>query len=50
MGRGFQAVLVVGLLGLVALGWHQATRADRLRARAEAGGLASAELAIREMG
>ena len=50
MGKAFQAVVVAGLLGLVAMGWHQATGGDRLRARARAGGLASAELAVREMG
>ncbi len=50
MGKAFQAMVDAGLLGLAALGWHQATRADRLRTRAEAGGLASAEILVREMG
>jgi hypothetical protein len=50
MGTAFQAVVAAGLLALAALGWVQATRADRLRARAEAGGLASADLVVREMG
>jgi hypothetical protein len=50
MGRAFQAMVAAGLLGLAAMGWYQATRADRLRTRAEAGGLASAEILVREMG
>ncbi|HEY6105058.1 MAG TPA: hypothetical protein VIV59_03690 [Anaeromyxobacteraceae bacterium] len=50
MGRAFQAVVAAGLLALAALGWVQATRADRLRVRAEAGGLASAEVYVRDMG
>jgi len=50
MGRAFHAVVVAGLLGLAGMGWYQATGADRLRARAEAGGLASAEILVREMG
>lgn len=50
MGKAFQAVVVLGLLGLVAIGWHQAGGAGRLRARAEGAGLASAELLVREMG
>lgn len=50
MGKAFQAVVAAGLLGLGAMGWYQATGADRLRARAEAGGLASADLVVREMG
>lgn len=50
MGRGFQAMLAAGLLGLAALGWYQSTRADRLRERARQDGLASAELQVREMG
>ncbi len=50
MGKGFQAMVAAGLLGLLALGWHQATGSDRLRARARQGGWASAELQVREMG
>lgn len=50
MGKAFGAVVAAGLLGLVALGWHQATGADRLRGRARAGGLSSAHLLVREMG
>lgn len=50
MDRTFQAAVLAGLLGLGAVGFYQATRADRLRARAEAGGLASADLLVREMG
>jgi hypothetical protein len=49
MGRAFQAVVAAGLLAL-GMGWYQATGPDRLRARAEAGGLASTELLVREMG
>ncbi len=50
MGRAFQAVVAAGLLGLAGMGWYQATRADRLLARAGAAGLASAEVFVREMG
>ena len=50
VGRSFYAVVAAGLLGLAALGWHQATSADRLVARARSGGLASAEVLVREMG
>ncbi len=50
MGKAFQAVVAAGLLALAAVGWVQATRADRLRSRAEAGGLASTDLVVREMG
>ena len=50
MGRTFQAAVAAGLLGLAALGFYQATGADRLRARAGATGLASAEIVVREMG
>jgi hypothetical protein len=50
MGKPFQAVMVAGFLGLVGMGWYQATGAGRLRARAEAGGLASTEIFVREMG
>jgi len=50
MGRAFQAVVAAGLLGLAGLGWYQATGGDRLRARAGARGLASAEILVREMG
>jgi hypothetical protein len=42
MGKPFQAVM--------GMGWYQATGAGRLRARAEAGGLASTEILVREMG
>ncbi|HEU4385745.1 MAG TPA: hypothetical protein VFR85_19830 [Anaeromyxobacteraceae bacterium] len=50
VGKAFQAMVGVGLVGILVLGWLQATRADRLRARARAGGLAWAELRVREMG
>ncbi len=50
MGKAFQAAVAAGLLGLGGMGWYQATRSDRLRARAEAGGLASVEILVREMG
>ncbi len=50
MGKAFQAVVVLGLLGLVAIGWYQAGGAGRLRSRAKGAGLASTELVVREMG
>ncbi len=50
MGKAFQAVVVLGFLGLAGIGWYQAGRAGRLRARAEGAGLASTELLVREMG
>lgn len=50
MGNAFRAVVVLGLLGLVAIGWYQTGGAGRLRARAEGAGLASTELLVREMG
>ena len=50
MGKMFPALVVLGLLGLAATGWYQASAAGRLRARAEGAGLASTELLVREMG
>ena len=50
MGKAFQVAAAAGILGLVAMGWYQGTRASRMRARAEGAGLASTELFVREMG
>jgi hypothetical protein len=48
--RAFAATVLAGLLALGGLAARQATASRRLVQRAEAGGLAHASLAVREMG
>jgi hypothetical protein len=46
----FPAVVLAGMLGVAGLILHEHGAPARLRARAEASGLAATELSIREMG
>lgn len=48
--RVFVTAVAAGLLALGMLASHRATASQRLVHRAEAGGLAHAQLAVREMG
>ncbi len=48
--RAFVTLVAAGLLAVVAVAGWQATAPSRLRSRAHQEGLASVELAVREMG